>query len=95
MSVSVIPNDQNRTLAADIEVLMAKHTCPVCGFTGLPDPPKDFNICPCCGTEFENDDFDATHEELRAAWVANGSKWWSNYTKTPADFDPIKQVEAL
>ncbi|CAI6246577.1 hypothetical protein NRS6120_05960 [Bacillus subtilis] len=35
-----------------------KHTCPVCGFKGLAEPPYDHEgnhsheICPCCGFQF-------------------------------------------
>jgi len=32
------------------------YRCPVCFFDELPYPPRDYHICPCCGTEFGNDD---------------------------------------
>ena len=44
------------------------NTCPVCGF-GMEAPPKDWHICPCCGTEFELDDAYHTHEQLRTEWI--------------------------
>ena len=68
------------------------YTCPVCGYDGMPDPPADFEICPCCGTEFGNDDFDATHEELRARWVAGGARWWYTPEAPPAGWDPSEQL---
>ena len=53
------------------------YTCPVCSYYPMADPPRDWNICPCCGTEFGNDDYDRTHAELRAAWEAKGRPWFS------------------
>jgi len=54
------------------------YTCPVCEYTKLEHPPQDFEICPCCGTEFDGlqtqDFFDA--ERMR--WVFTGKMWWSN-----------------
>lgn len=52
------------------------YTCPVCFFDQMPDPDKDFNICPCCGTEFGNDDVDVSHAELRADWIHSGAQWF-------------------
>ena len=43
------------------------YTCHVCD-----DPPERYEICPCCGTEFENDDEIYTHEELRNKWIRSG-----------------------
>lgn len=50
--------------------------CPVCFFADLPYPPEDYNICPCCGTEFENDDVEHTYDELRLNWIARGAQWF-------------------
>ena len=41
------------------------HRCPVCMFDRLPYPPADYHICPCCGTEFGNDDAEFSHDQLR------------------------------
>ena len=41
------------------------YRCPVCFFDEMPDPPRDYNICPCCGTEFGNDDVEYSYAELR------------------------------
>ena len=54
------------------------YTCPVCDFDKLPEPPENYDICPQCGTEFENDDFYYTHAELRQQWIDGGRKWWSD-----------------
>lgn len=46
-----------------------KHTCPVCGFKGLAEPPYDHEgnhsheICPCCGFQFGFDDYEMQHED--------------------------------
>jgi hypothetical protein len=68
------------------------HTCPVCGYDRLPDPPADWEICPCCGTEFENDDFDVSQDELRQRWVASGGQWWFDEEPPPAGWDPVAQL---
>jgi hypothetical protein len=65
--------------------------CPVCGYDKLKGLPEDFNICPCCGTEFGYDDHTVSHAELRQRWIDEGRQWWSSYTKPPADWNPEKQ----
>lgn len=50
--------------------------CPVCHFGEMPYPPRDYHICPCCGTEFGNDDQEMSHAELRVQWAANGAHWF-------------------
>ncbi len=52
------------------------YTCPVCFFNQLEEPPRPYNICDCCGTEFGVDDEELSHEELRAQWVASGANWF-------------------
>ena len=39
----------------------------------MQDPPRDYNICECCGTEFGNDDDVHTHEVLRVQWIDTGA----------------------
>lgn len=68
------------------------HQCPVCGFTGLVDPPADFEICPCCGTEFGFDDDLKSHAELRMEWVMGGMHWFSNANHAPPNWDPVNQL---
>ena len=68
------------------------YICPVCGFDRLTDPPLNFTICPCCGTEFEYDDAFADHAALRTAWLRNGPRWWSPVDQQPQDWDPLLQV---
>lgn len=69
-----------------------KYLCPVCGCGELPHAPKDYMICPCCGTEFGYTDFTASHEELRDAWLASGAKWHSRRIHPPEDWSPLRQL---
>jgi len=71
------------------------HLGPVCGFDRLEDPPKDFTICPSCGTEFGYDDAFASHETLRQEWIQNGHKWWSPVDAPPQNWNPQQQLRAL
>lgn len=64
--------------------------CPVCAYPSLPYPPTDYHICPCCGTEFGNDDQDRTHHELREDWIACGAPWF--FGKQPAYWNPWFQL---
>jgi hypothetical protein len=68
------------------------YTCPVCGYTKLIAPPKDYMICPSCGTEFGNDDFEFSHEELRQEWIAAGAPWFSRRTAPPSNWNPFAQL---
>lgn len=70
------------------------YTCPVCAFGGMEDPPKDYTICPCCGTEFGYDDHTRSHLELRNAWLAKGGRWFSGVTEPPSDWNPYAQLVA-
>jgi hypothetical protein len=68
-------------------------TCPVCYFEKMPDPPADFNICPCCGTEFGIDDELFSFTELRGQWVAEGADWF--YMSSPEGWDPWRQLQGV
>jgi hypothetical protein len=65
-------------------------TCPVCYYDQLEEPPCDYNICVCCGTEFGYDDDDATHEELRERWIRNGAHWF--FQNPPTFWNPYAQL---
>lgn len=75
------------------------YSCPVCGYDQLRRPPQDYNICRCCGTEFENDDAHPTkypsemHAELRQEWINRGMNWWFRYESAPPGWDPVKQLK--
>lgn len=68
------------------------NTCPVCGYDRMTHPPSDFYICPCCGTEFENDDFETSHAELRRRWLRRGARWFSRATPAPHLWNPYQQL---
>lgn len=70
------------------------HQCPVCGF-GMDEPPANYNICPCCGTEFGYHDRNASIVQLRANWIRDGLRWWSPVDSVPENWDPSIQVAAL
>jgi len=77
-----------------------KHTCPVCGFAELAEPPYDsagcasFEICPSCGTEFGYDDAKTSHEELRTRWLSAGGHWSSQTMAAPPAWNAKEQLKA-
>jgi hypothetical protein len=68
--------------------------CPVCGFF-MRNPPTDFHICDCCGTEFGYDDAGRSHADLRAEWLRDGARWWSPNEMAPAGWDGFAQVAMI
>jgi hypothetical protein len=56
----------------------------------MQDPPMDYNICECCGTEFGNDDEMYSHEELRAKWIEGGATWF--FKSAPIGWNPWTQL---
>ena len=68
------------------------YTCPVCGYDKLRQPPVDFFICPSCGTEFGNDDFELSYEELRLRWLDNGASWFSDAVPQPENWNLFEQL---
>ena len=69
-----------------------KHECPVCAYRNMPDAPQDYEICPCCGTEFGMDDVERTHEELRKEWMAKGARWFSDESQAPRGWNAMDQL---
>jgi hypothetical protein len=67
-----------------------KYTCPVCMFPQLPYPPNNYDICPCCGTEFGNEDVYLTHQQLRERWIAAGAHWF--FENPPEHWNPWLQL---
>jgi hypothetical protein len=72
--------------------MFMNYQCPVCGYDQMKYPAKDYNICPCCGTEFEADDFETTHAQLRQQWKATGMQWYSRRTPPPFGWNPSLQL---
>ncbi len=66
--------------------------CPVCGYANLVEPPADYNICPCCGTEFGYDDLAHSWEQLRQRWLSKGAPWFSRHTPPPSEWNPVAQL---
>src|SRR5271166_2962949 len=64
--------------------------CPVCFFDQLPYPPEDYHICPCCGTEFGNDDLEFSYDELRYRWILGGARWF--YEQPPLGWSAAAQL---
>jgi hypothetical protein len=75
-------------------MVSVKNMCPVCGFD-MDDPPRDYNICPSCGTEFGLHDANAAISELRSAWLSSGPRWWSATDPQPLDWKPLEQVKRV
>jgi hypothetical protein len=67
-----------------------RYRCPVCFFDKLPYPPVDYHICPCCGTEFGNDDAEFSHNQLREMWIAGGANWFFGHA--PEHWNPWAQL---
>ncbi len=65
-------------------------TCPVCFFSEMPDAPSDYNICPCCGTEFGFDDEFRSFADLRHQWIAQGARWF--FKEPPTNWNPWSQL---
>jgi hypothetical protein len=72
--------------------MMIENLCPVCGFE-MEAPPRDYRICPSCGTEFGLHDANTSIAELRDAWMKTGPRWWSKTDSPPANWDPLTQME--
>lgn len=72
-----------------------KYICPVCGYDQLSEAPDDYNICPCCWTEFGVSDIEHSFRELQAEWIQSGFRWHSRVVTQPANWDPIKQLERV
>jgi hypothetical protein len=72
--------------------MKTENTCPVCGYQ-MEAPPKNYRICPSCGTEFGVNDVNASIAELREAWMKTGPQWWGDSDLRPADWDPMTQME--
>lgn len=56
----------------------------------LPYPPRDYHICPCCSTEFGNDDARYSVEQLREMWIASGARWF--FGRAPEGWNPWLQL---
>lgn len=80
------------------------HICPVCGHSGLEEPPRSavtgggsYEICPSCGFEFgvTDDDQGFSYEAWRNRWIADGMKWSSVWRSAPDGWNPNEALRAL
>jgi hypothetical protein len=74
--------------------MATNNLCLVCGYE-MDDPPRDYNICPSCGTEYGVNTVNATYEQLRHAWIATGPAWWSKSDPKPENWSPSRQLANL
>jgi hypothetical protein len=65
-------------------------TCPVCKYDKMDAPPRNYEICSCCGTEFGNDDQLRTHDQLREEWIRSGAHWF--FREPPVNWNPWRQL---
>lgn len=79
------------------------HTCPVCGFPHLEEPPRSngggsFEICPSCGFQFgvSDDDKGITYEAWRKRWIESGMPWdKKGGSPPPPNWNPAEQLKAV
>jgi hypothetical protein len=71
-----------------------QNLCLVCGYE-MDDPPRDYNVCPSCGTEYGVSDVNASYDDLRKAWLRTGPVWWSKTDEQPDNWSPSRQLANL
>ena len=81
------------------------HICPVCGYSGLEEPPRSlttgggsFEICPSCGFQFgvTDDDQGYSYDDWRKEWISRGMPWDSSgIEEPPAGWDAREQLDKL
>jgi hypothetical protein len=59
-------------------------------FASLPYPPTNYHICPCCSTEFGNDDAAFSFHQLQEMWIAGGANWF--FGEPPRHWNPWMQL---
>jgi len=72
-----------------------KYRCRVCAYDQMPYPPKDYNICPCCGIEYGLDNQFESYQNLRDRWLLDGGAWFSNVEpfRMPPHWDAWSQLD--
>ena len=80
---------------------MNDHYCRVCGLYLMDKPWGDdgetptFEICPCCGVEFGNEDSTLTSiRRYRIQWLEQGTPWF-DITKKPKDWKLVEQLQNI
>jgi len=69
--------------------MMNKHNCRVCGFYnktlpwGEDEKSPTYEICPCCGVEFGNEDSEIeSTKKYRQKWLEEGAIWFDKKERT-------------
>lgn len=68
--------------------------CPVCGYKEH-EAFGEFDICDCCGTEFEGWQDAEWFAAVRQEWIDGGMRWWFEYGSPPENWNPAEQLERL
>jgi hypothetical protein len=70
--------------------MVAERLCTVCGYK-MEEGPRDYNICPSCGTEFGIHDVNSSIENLQDLWLKSGPRWHSSVVAQSVKWDPFEQ----
>lgn len=76
--------------------------CPICGLPlgdfapwGKDDKTPTYDICPCCGVEWGNEDYTLeSRTEYRNKWLADGAKWFEP-SKKPVNWNVEEQLKNI
>ena len=97
--IDAVKQDLGEVMRAIAQARYALLLCPVCFFPDLEQPPRDFSICPCCGTEFGVDDYsprgissEVIYRELRWEWLERGGPWFDPETPQPNGWNGFEQI---
>lgn len=78
-----------------------EHTCRVCGLYienlpwGEDDKSPTYEICPCCGVEFGNEDYTIeSTKRYRQTWINKGANWF-NPKQKPEKWDKEEQFKSI
>jgi hypothetical protein len=78
-----------------------KHYCRVCGLYndtppwGLAGDIPTYEICPCCGVEFGNEDYTLNSiKKYREHWLNSGASWAEPKEK-PKQWDLVLQMHNI
>lgn len=98
-AIDVVKHDLAAVMSAITQARYSLLLCPVCFFPDLEEPPREFSICPCCGTEFGVNDYspkrtspDVIHRELRWEWLERGAPWFDVETPRPYGWSGFEQI---
>jgi hypothetical protein len=98
-AIETVQHDLAIVMQGITQMRNALMLCPVCFYPDLEEPPREFSICPCCGTEFGVDDYsprgispDVIHRDLRWQWLERGAPWFDPETPKPDGWRGSEQV---